>query len=191
MRKYKTESKIPPNQRFIPKFIIYAALGIPRIQIEKWRLKITGLVERELEFSYEELKQMMNKKYQADFHCVTKWSIKGVTWEGVSIKELAKKAKVKEEAKWLYVKCSDGYTTVIPIEDALDDKAIIALKMNGKEIPLENGFPARIFVPHLYGWKSAKWVQKLEFISDYRDGFWEERGYHERGNVWEEERFKH
>lgn len=191
MKKEKQEkSEIPPRQRYIPKFIVYAALGIPKVNIERWRLKVRGLVERELELSYKELLEIMDKNYEADFHCVTRWSIKGVVWEGVSIRKLAELSGVRREAKWLFVKCLDGYATIIPIEDALDEKAIIALRMNGKEIPLENGYPARIFVPHLYGWKSAKWVEELEFIEKYRDGYWEKRGYHERGNVWNEERFK-
>jgi DMSO/TMAO reductase YedYZ molybdopterin-dependent catalytic subunit len=121
---------------------------------------------------------------------VTKWSVKNVEWEGVQIRFLADKAGVKPVAKWVMFRCLDGYTAPVPIEDALMENAIIALKMNGEPLKLENGWPARPFIPYLYLWKSAKWLCTIEFIENYVDGYWEARGYHERGNVWLEERFK-
>ena len=122
--------------------------------------------------------------------CVTRWSIENPSWEGVSIKLLAEMAQVKPEATWVMFRCHDGYTAPVPLEDALHDDAIIALKMNDKPLLPEQGFPARPFMPQLYGWKSAKWVKEMEFIPEYRDGYWEMYGYHERANIWEEERFK-
>ncbi len=122
--------------------------------------------------------------------CVTSWSIERPLWEGVPIKYLADAAKVKQEAKWVMFHCADGYTAPIPVEDALRPDSIVALKMNGKPLSAEQGFPARPFMPHLYGWKSAKWLTKIEFIPEYVDGYWESFGYHERANVDEEERFK-
>ncbi|MCS7095401.1 MAG: sulfite oxidase-like oxidoreductase [Thaumarchaeota archaeon] len=184
---------LPPGQRYIKNFIIYAALGIPRVDIKSYRLAVTGLVERPLSLAYEELLKLPLKRYVKDAHCVTRWSVKDVEWEGVQIKYLAELAGVKPDSTWVMFKCLDGYSTPVPIEDALDDDAIVALRMNGKPIPLENGYPARPFIPHLYLWKSAKWLNEIEFLSEYEDGFWErpENGaYHERGNVWIEERFK-
>jgi len=122
--------------------------------------------------------------------CVTKWSIENVEWEGVPIAGLAERAGVSPEAKWVMFHCVDGYTAPIPVEDALNEDAIVAFKINGKPLSREQGFPARPFMPHLYGWKSAKWLNRIEFMRDYRDGYWEMYGYHERGNIWEEERFK-
>jgi len=122
--------------------------------------------------------------------CVTSWSIEKPLWEGVPIKYLADAAEVKPEAKWVMFHCYDGYTAPIPVEDALMEDSIVALKMNGKPLTAEQGFPARPFMPHLYGWKSAKWLGKIEFIPEYADGYWEGYGYHERGDVNEEERFK-
>ncbi|EWG07614.1 MAG: oxidoreductase molybdopterin binding protein [Candidatus Aramenus sulfurataquae] len=184
------ETQVPKGQKYIKKFIYYAALGVPEVDITKYRLTVTGLVENKLEFSYEELLKMIDVDYVRDFHCVTGWSVKDVRWEGIKIRRLADMAKVKENAKWAVFYSLDGYTSVVPVEDVLHEDAIIALRMNGKPLTLESGFPARPFIPHLYGWKSAKWLTEIEFVDKYVDGFWEERGYHERGNVWEEERFK-
>ena len=122
--------------------------------------------------------------------CVTSWSIEKPLWEGVPIKYLADAAEVKPEAKWVMFHCYDGYTAPIPVEDALMEDSIVALKMNGRPLSAEQGFPARPFMPHLYGWKSAKWLGRIEFIPEYVDGYWEGYGYHERGDVNEEERFK-
>jgi len=122
--------------------------------------------------------------------CVTKWSIEKPLWEGVPIKLLAERAKVKPEATWVMYRCYEGYTAPVPVEDALREDSIVALRLNGKPLLPEQGFPARPFMPDLYGWKSAKWLTEIEFIPKYEDGYWEMYGYHERGNVWEEERFK-
>jgi DMSO/TMAO reductase YedYZ molybdopterin-dependent catalytic subunit len=129
-------------------------------------------------------------KFVKDFHCVTTWSIKSVVWEGVTFREVAKLTSVKPEAKWVMFHSADGYTAPVPLEDAMVDDSIIAVRMNGRPIPTQQGYPARPFIPHLYGWKSAKWLTDIEFLPDYEDGYWEMYGYHERGNVWDEERFK-
>jgi DMSO/TMAO reductase YedYZ molybdopterin-dependent catalytic subunit len=187
----KTEvGAIPPGQYFARRWALYAALGVPQINLTDWRLRMTGLVENSLEYTYEQLTNRPQATYTKDFHCVTTWSIKDVRWEGVRIKDLAEEAKVKPEASWVMFHCVDGYTAPIPVEDALHEDAIVAFKMNEKEIPLDQGYPARPFIPHLYGWKSAKWLNEIEFLPEYRDGYWEMFGYHERGDVWEEERFK-
>ncbi|RLG89107.1 MAG: sulfite oxidase-like oxidoreductase [Thermoprotei archaeon] len=180
----------PPGQRIIPNFIIYRILGQPKVNLNLWRLKISGLVKRKLELSYDELLSMPLKAIVSDFHCVTGWSVKSIKWEGIPLKYLAMKAEVLKSAKWVYVESLDGYTTIIPIADFLNENSLLVIKINDKPLSIEQGFPARIFVPHLYGWKSAKWVTQLRFINHYEDGFWEALGYHERGNVWLDERFK-
>ncbi|GBC70865.1 Protein-methionine-sulfoxide reductase catalytic subunit MsrP [Candidatus Calditenuaceae archaeon HR02] len=184
-------TELPPGQRYIRDFIIYAALGLPEVDLDSYRLRITGSVERELDFSYESLiNNPMKITYVSDFHCVTKWSVKDVLWEGIPIRWFAEQARVMSSATWALFRCLDGYTAPVPIEDALSEKAIVALRMNGEPLKLENGFPCRAFIPHLYGWKSAKHLCEIEFSDTYVDGFWESYGYHERGNVWKEERFK-
>jgi len=126
----------------------------------------------------------------ATLDCVTTWSIRDVVWEGVAFRELAKLTGVKPEAVWVMFHCADGYTTPVPLEDAMVEDSLIAFTMNGKPIPLQQGYLARPFIPHLYGWKSAKWLTGIEFLAEYQDGYWEGLGYHERGNIWDEERFK-
>ena len=181
---------LPPGQVWGKKFVIYAAMGVQHIDPDKWRLEVTGLVKTPLIFGYKELLSLPLKSYSKSFHCVTSWSIEKPFWEGVSIKSLADAAGVKPQAKWVMFHCYDGYTAPIPVEDALMDDSIIALRMNGKPLSPEQGFPARPFMPHLYAWKSAKWLGNIEFIADYEDGYWERYGYHERGDVETEERYK-
>lgn len=183
--------QLPPGQRYIKRFIIYSALGIPEVDLASYRLRITGLVGRELEYRYEDLLYRLPRiSYVADFHCVTGWSVRAVSWEGVPIRWLAEQAAVSPEAKWVLFHCIDGYSAPVPVEDALSEMAIIAVKMNGAALSPENGFPCRPFIPHLYGWKSAKHLREIEFSAEYVDGFWEMQGYHERGDAWAEERFK-
>ncbi|MEM3410704.1 MAG: sulfite oxidase-like oxidoreductase [Fervidicoccaceae archaeon] len=181
---------IPPGQYVIQDFVIYRILGEPKIDLRNWKLRVTGEVRNPLELSYDDLMSLGIKDFISDFHCVTGWTVKKVHWSGVPASELGRIAVVKKEAKWVLAKSADGYTTVIPIENFLSENSIIVLKMNGKVLTEEQGFPARLFIPDLYGWKGAKWLTEIEFRKDYEDGYWEALGYHERGNVWNEERFK-
>jgi DMSO/TMAO reductase YedYZ molybdopterin-dependent catalytic subunit len=184
------QSTIPPGQSFARRWAIYAALGAPEIKLDSWRLSTKGLVEKQLNLSFDDLQKLPQVKLTRDLHCVTTWSIKDVVWEGVPFRELAKLTGVKPEAKWVMFHCADGYTAPVPLEDAMVEDSLVAFKMNGKPISIQQGLPARPFIPHLYGWKSAKWLTGIEFLSEYADGYWERYSYHERGNVWEEERFK-
>ncbi len=181
---------LAPGQYYGKRWIYYSALGEPDIRAEDWRLRIGGLVERPTVMTLEELQKLPQTRFKRDFQCVTKWSIRDVEWEGVRLGEIGRLVGVKPEARWTVFRCADGYATPVPVEDALSDDAIVALKMNGAPLPRPQGFPARPFIPQLYGWKSAKWLTEIEFTPAYSDGYWEQFGYHERGNIWEEERFK-
>lgn len=178
-----------PGQRYISDWIIYSALGEPDIKPENWSLRITGKVKDPKEYSFKEIMEMPHIEYICDFNCVTAWSIKNVTWKGPSIKELIERSGPDPEAKWVMYKSVDGYSTPVPIEYAMTDKAVVAVRMNGNPLKVEQGFPARPFMPELYAWKSAKWLNEIEIIDDYRDGFWENYGYHERGLVDHGERY--
>jgi len=182
--------RLPPGQVYARNWVIYAALGVPHVDVQSWRLHVTGMVKNRLEFTYEQLQGLPLKRYVRDFSCVTRWSIGDVVWEGVPIRVLAERAEAERGAAWVMFHCADGYTAPVPAEDALADDSIIVLRMNGKPLTLHQGFPARPFIPQLYGWKSAKWLTEVEFMQDYVDGYWEMYGYHERANIWEEERFK-
>jgi DMSO/TMAO reductase YedYZ molybdopterin-dependent catalytic subunit len=184
------QTTTPPGQTFAKRWAIYSALGVPKIDIETWRLHTSGLVEKELSLSFEELKPLPQVKFTRDFSCVTSWSIKDVVWEGVAFRELAKLTRVKPSAKWVMFHCADRYTAPVPLEDAMVEDSLIAFKINGKPLSFQQGFPARPFIPQLYGWKSAKWLDGIEFLSGYKDGYWEMYNYNERGNIWDEERFK-
>jgi DMSO/TMAO reductase YedYZ molybdopterin-dependent catalytic subunit len=190
MSEAQSKPKAPPNQKYIKQFIFYGALGVPEVDIAAYKLRIGGLVEKPLEFTYDQLKALPQTTVAKDTHCVTGWAVAGTVWAGPSLPGLLKEAVVKPEAKWIMFKSLDGYDTPVPIEDGMVEDAVVALTLNGKPMSLEMGFPARPFMPHIYFWKSAKWLTEIELMKEYRDGFWEERGYHERGNIWEEERFK-
>jgi DMSO/TMAO reductase YedYZ molybdopterin-dependent catalytic subunit len=184
------QTSTPPGQSFAKRWAIYAALGVPEIKLDAWRLSTKGLVEKELSLSFDDLQKLPQVQLKRDFHCVTSWSVKDVVWEGVPFRELAKLTGVKADAQWVMFHCADGYTAPVPFEDAMVEDSLVAFKMNGKPIPTQQGFPARPFIPHLYGWKSAKWLTGIEFLNEYEDGYWENFGYHERGNIWDQERFK-
>jgi len=181
---------LPPNQVWGKKFVIYAALGIPRVDPTKWKLVVDGLVSAPAEYTYEQLTSLPQGRWVRSFYCVTQWSIKDVQWEGVSIRSLLEPAGVRPEARWVMFHCVDGYSAPVPLDDALKDDSIVAFKLNGKPLSAAQGFPARPFIPSLYAWKSAKWVNRMELLPAYADGYWEMYGYHERADVWEEERFK-
>jgi len=180
----------PRGQRYIDDFIIYRILGSPVVDASSWKLKVEGLVERPLALSLSDVLSLPRVTLVRDFHCVTGWSVASVRWEGVRLRLLADMAGVTEGARWVYMEGLDGYSSVVPVEDFLSDDALLVLAINGRPLTREQGFPARIFIPHLYGWKGVKWVHRIEFRESYVDGFWEALGYHERGNVFLEERFK-
>jgi DMSO/TMAO reductase YedYZ molybdopterin-dependent catalytic subunit len=184
------QTSIPPGQSFAKRWAIYAALGVPEIKLDTWRLSTKGLIEKELSLSFDDLQKLPQVQLKRDFHCVTSWSIRDVVWEGVPFRALVKLTGVKADAQWVMFHCADGYTAPVRLEDAMVEDSLIAFKMNGKQIPIEQGFPARPFIPHLYGWKSGKWLTGVEFLHEYEDGYWENFGYHERGNIWDQERFK-
>ncbi|KJE48863.1 MULTISPECIES: sulfite oxidase-like oxidoreductase [Acidiplasma] len=179
-----------PGQHYVNNFILYDALGGPVINENLWKLRIDGIVKKPMEYTYNELNSMTNIEYISDFNCVTKWSVKDVKWTGPSLRDLILKSEPEEDAEWVMFICADGYDTPVPYDDAIDEKSIIALKMNDKPLAIEHGFPARPFIPSLYGWKSAKWLTEIKIMRDYEDGYWESYGYHERGKIEDEERFK-
>ncbi|MEM2022030.1 MAG: molybdopterin-dependent oxidoreductase [Zestosphaera sp.] len=184
------DEDLPPGQRAIPNFIVYRVLGQPDVDLPAWRLRVSGEVSTPRTYTYEELLGMIDTSYVSDFHCVTGWSVRNVMWEGVSLRRLVSEVVPSRDVAWVFVRGLDNYTTVIPYDEFLDERGVLALRMNGRPLNPEQGFPARIYIPNLYGWKSAKYVTEIIFTREYRDGYWEALGYHERGNVWREERFK-
>lgn len=186
----RREHRIPPGQSETKKWPVLDTSGTPSIDMSKWRLEIHGLVERELSFTWDEIKVLPGVNVFSDFHCVTRWSRLNNLWGGVSTRHLAELAGVKPEAKYVVAHGYDyGWTTNLPIEDFLSEDALVCLTHDGEPLTADHGGPARLIVPLLYAWKSAKWLGGLEFVAEDKAGFWERNGYHMHGDPWKEERF--
>jgi DMSO/TMAO reductase YedYZ molybdopterin-dependent catalytic subunit len=183
--------RVPPGQSRTRKWPVLDASGPPAVDLGKWRLRLWGLTGKDVEWTWEEFLGLPRVKVFADFHCVTRWSRLGNLWEGVSTRELIGRAGgARAEAHYALVHGYDrGWTTNLPLADLLAEDALVATVHDGEPIPTEHGGPARLIVPRLYAWKSAKWVSGIELLQDDRPGFWEANGYHMRGDPWVEERF--
>ena len=168
------------------------ASGAPKIDLDRWTFTVQGLVGQQVTWSWDEFQALPKVKVFADFHCVTRWSRLGNLWEGVSTKEIVERAGgIKPEAKFVLVYGHDyGWTTNLPLEHFLAQDALVAFTHDGEPLSAEHGGPARLIVPQLYAWKSAKWVAGLKFMEKDEAGFWEDGGYHMRGDPWLEERFR-
>ncbi|WP_456477890.1 molybdopterin-dependent oxidoreductase [Geoglobus ahangari] len=176
---------LPPGQKEIPDLPVLNVSGIPDVDISSYSLKVTGRVENSLTLTYDSLMEMERVEVEVPAHCVEGWSVLGIRWEGVPARTVMEMAK-PTNASYVLVRSLDDYTTVIPVE--YFERSLLALKMNGDVLPAEHGFPVRLVVPDLYFWKSAKWVCELVFTDSPEGGYWEERGYHIVGNVWEGQR---
>jgi DMSO/TMAO reductase YedYZ molybdopterin-dependent catalytic subunit len=184
------DQRIPPGQSRTKKWPVLDAYGPPQIDMATWKLRIWGLVNNPVEFTWDEFLALPRVKVFSDFHCVTRWSRLGNVWEGVSARDLLERAGgVKEGARFVLAHGYDrGFTTNLPLEHYLQDDALVATTHDGQPISLDHGGPARLIVPQLYAWKSAKWLSGIEVLAQDRAGFWEVNGYHMRGNPWIEER---
>ena len=184
-------ARVPPGQSRTKKWPVLDASGAPEIDLARWRFRISGLVGKEVEWNWEEFLQLPRTKVFADFHCVTHWSRLGNLWEGVTTRELVCLAGgARAKAAFVLVHGYDrGWTTNLPLDDFLSEDALVATHHDGEPITAEHGGPARLIVPRLYAWKSAKWVAGVELMEHDRAGFWEKNGYHMRGDPWREERF--
>ena len=181
--------RVPPGQYVTEKWPVLTYGPEPHVDPSEWRLRLSGLVEEELAWTWEEFQALPRVRVTADFHCVTRFSTLDNAWEGVATRELLRRARVRPEASHVLVHCHGGYTTNLPLEDFLSERALVADTWRGQPLAVEHGGPARLVVPHLYAWKSAKWVSGFELLDADRRGFWEENGYHTYGDPWREERF--
>lgn len=181
--------RVPPGQYVTDKWPVLTYGPVPRFDAESWRLRLFGLVGREVEWTWRDFKALPRVEVTADFHCVTRFSTLDNRWGGVATGELLRHAEVDPEAGHVFVHCDGGYTTNLPLEDFLSERSLLADTWNGQPLPVEHGGPLRLVVPHLYAWKSAKWVAGIELLAEAQRGFWEENGYHVYGDPWDEERF--
>jgi DMSO/TMAO reductase YedYZ molybdopterin-dependent catalytic subunit len=181
-------SRIPPGQYLTGDFPVLSAGPTPHTPREQWTFSIDGEVERPRSWSWTELLALQSETVTLDIHCVTKWSKLDTAWKGVSVDVLLE--GVSSEAEYLTAFSDGGYTTNLALEDVTGGKAWVAYEYAGQPLEPEHGGPARLLVPHLYFWKSAKWVRGLRLTVDDEPGFWEGYGYHNRGDPWLEQRYQ-
>jgi DMSO/TMAO reductase YedYZ molybdopterin-dependent catalytic subunit len=181
-------SRIPPGQYVTSDFPVLSAGPTPHTPLEQWTFELRGLVDAPISWTWEELLDLPSETPHVDIHCVTKWTKLDTNWRGVSLDTLLE--AVETSAEYILAFCDGGYTTNLPLEDVTDGKAWIAFEYDGAPLPSEHGGPARLLVPHLYFWKSAKWVRGIELRDDDEPGFWEGYGYHMYGDPWKEQRYR-
>ena len=185
----RSHDRLPPGQRQVHNFPVLD-LGVrPDVTLDKWELKIGGKVENPVTLNWQEFLALPQFKDVSDFHCVTTWSQFDMEFEGVAFFTIADLVKPKPEASQVFFKSYDGYSTNNPLDVCMDDDVLIAHTWNGKPLTADHGFPLRLIVPHLYAWKSVKWVRGLEFTEHDVPGFWEQNGYHMYGDPFLEQRF--
>jgi DMSO/TMAO reductase YedYZ molybdopterin-dependent catalytic subunit len=179
-------SRVPPGQYLTDDFPVLSAGPTPQTSLDMWSFEIVGGTEPK-GWSWSEFQALPKETVTADIHCVTRWSKLDTTWRGVSVDTLLE--QVEHDAAYLLAFCDGGYTTNLPIEDVTGGKAWVAYEYDDEPLEAEHGGPARLLVPHLYFWKSAKWVRGLRLTATDQPGFWETGGYHNRGDPWREKRY--
>lgn len=181
--------RLPPGQYATEKWPVLTYGPTPSVALAPYRLRISGAVTEALEWTWPQLQELPRIEVVADFHCVTRFSTLDNRWGGFSTRELCSKIQIEPHASHVLAHCEGGYSTNLPLEDFLSERALLADRHGGEALPAEHGGPLRLVVPHLYAWKSAKWVREIEILTEERRGFWEENGYHTYGDPWREERF--
>lgn len=186
----KAAGRIPPGQSLTQKFPVLHYGSVPKIDLTTWTLRVFGEVEAEKSWSWDAFQQLPTVQVKTDIHCVTGWSKFDTVWEGPLFRDFVQLIGLKPAAKYVIAHAAHGFTTNLPLEVMLEDDVLLAWKYNGEYLDPEHGFPVRTFVPQRYFWKSAKWLHGLEFSAADRPGFWEQAGYHNDGDPWQEERYQ-
>ncbi|WP_116950581.1 molybdopterin-dependent oxidoreductase [Jiangella endophytica] len=186
-RRRDDDVQLPPGQYLTEDFPVLSAGPTPNIPLDRWEFVIASETGQEYRWTWDELQELPAEEPTVDIHCVTKWSKLGTSWRGVSLDLLME--DVETTADYALAHSYGGYTTNLPLEDLLDGKAWIVYEYEGSELAPQHGGPARLLVPHLYFWKSAKWVRGLQLQEFDELGFWESVGYHDYGDPWREQRY--
>ena len=181
-------SRLPPGQYLVDDFPVLSAGPTPRTPLDEWSLTISGAVDEPISWTWEELQALPQVTLTTDIHCVTKWSKLDTVWQGVRLDTLL--AGIETSAQYTVAFSDGGYTTNVPLADLTGGKAWVAFSYGGEPLAPQHGGPARMLVPHLYFWKSAKWVRGLRIVADDQPGFWESLGYHNYGDPWKEQRYQ-
>ena len=183
--------RLPPGQYDVgASWPVLTAEATPRIERESWSLGVDGLVDRPTTWTWDAVQQLPRSSYSGDIHCVTTWSKFDVVFTGVSVDSLLAAAGPQAEAGFVIAHSATGYTTNLPLADVTDGKAWVVWEFDGRPLTAEHGGPVRLLVPHLYFWKSAKWISRLQLTAEDHPGFWERNGYHDRGDPWLEQRYQ-
>jgi DMSO/TMAO reductase YedYZ molybdopterin-dependent catalytic subunit len=185
----RQEGRLPPGQSLTNRFPVLTYGPVPKFDPNTWDMRVFGSVENQLRWNWEEFLKLPTIKITTDIHCVTRWSKFDTVWEGVPFKYIAEQAGVKPDAKHVIAHCDYGYTTNVPLEDMMGDNIMLAYKYDDQWLEPDHGAPVRTLVPHLYFWKSAKFLRALEFSPTDKPGFWEQAGYHNYGDPFKEERY--
>ena len=180
--------RLPPGQYLEAGFPVLSAGPTPHVPLDQWDFAITGAISEERSWTWDEFQALPSEDFTVDIHCVTTWTKLDTQWTGVSVDTLLD--GVDLEGGYITALCDGGYTTNLPVEDVTGGKAWVVYSYDGDDLEPEHGGPARLLVPHLYFWKSAKWVRRLIFTEDDEPGFWEQLGYHDRGDPWLEQRYQ-
>ena len=180
---------VPPGQTVTDGFPVLHVGDVPAIDPASWRLRVFGLVENPFDLSYDELRAMPATTWHGDIHCVTRWSKKDTDWKGVLFSRIVERAKPRASVTHVVQHAENAYTTNLPLSAMLDDDVLVAYEFDGKPIEPIHGGPVRLLVPKKYFWKSAKWVNGIEFLDHDEKGFWEVRGYNNDADPWKEERY--
>jgi DMSO/TMAO reductase YedYZ molybdopterin-dependent catalytic subunit len=193
-RRMREEGRLPPGQSATIKWPVLHVGAEPRFDPATWDLKAGGLVEAPLTLTWAEVLALPRREVTTDFHCVTRWSTFDNRWEGVPVREVLSRVRPRPEARFVMAlghvgEQRYGYSTNVPLADLDRDDVLLAMRRNGEDIDAEHGGPLRLVVPHLYAWKSCKWIRGLIFMDENRPGYWERHGYHMRGDPFREERF--
>jgi len=182
-------ARVPPGQVLTAKWPVLTYGRTPRFDPRTWTFRCFGLVEREVVWTWPEFLALPRVRMVSDIHCVTRWSRLDNEWEGVSIREIMARVGPRPEAAFVLQHADPDYTTNISLGDLIDDDVLLALRHNGRDLAPDHGGPMRLVVPKLYFWKSAKWLRAFEFLEVNPPGFWEQNGYHMRGDPWNDERY--
>jgi DMSO/TMAO reductase YedYZ molybdopterin-dependent catalytic subunit len=186
-RRSAENAKVPPGQYLTSDFPILSAGPTPHVSLDQWEFTIQDGTEVLRRWDWKAFRNLPIEKITVDLHCVTRWSKLGTFWEGVSLDTMF--ADVKTDAEYALVHSYGDYTTNLPLDDLLNRQAWIAFRFDDEDLAPEHGGPARLLVPHLYLWKSAKWVRGITLMHDDEPGFWESLGYHNYGDPWREQRY--
>ena len=189
-QKMKSEGRLPPGQSLTLKWPVLHYGSVPRFDPERWDFKVYGMVETPLRWTWNEFNALPKVKRHSDFHCVTRWSRFDNDWEGVAFREVVGRVKLKADSRYVLVHAEQGFTANVPLADLDRDEVLFATHHDGQSLSPDHGYPLRLIVPHLYAWKSVKWVRGIEFLDQDTPGFWEQNGYHMYGDPWREQRFE-